>query len=78
MDKHNLTLEFPQFETKIAALKKSDFKFRELFVNYEEINALIQHYEAGEQNHTTDEHLTKLRKTRVYLKDDLFNYLQKN
>ena len=49
-----------------------------MYVNYEEINALIQYYEEGEQNHTTDEHLTDLRKKRVHLKDDLYSYLHQN
>ena len=49
-----------------------------MYVNYEEVNALIQHYEEGEQNHTTDEHLTDLRKKRVHLKDDLYSYLKQN
>lgn len=62
MENHNLTHEFPQFEEKINALKVKDETFRNLYVNYEEVNALIQHYEEGEVNHTTDEHLTDLRK----------------
>ena len=43
-----------------------------------QVNALIQHYEEGEVNHTTDEHLTELRKKRVHLKDDIYSYLQRN
>ena len=78
MENHNLTHEFPEFEQKIQTFKGSDENFKKMYVNYEEVNALIQHYEEGEQNHTTDEHLTDLRKKRVHLKDDLYTYLKNN
>ena len=78
MENHNLTHEFPELEVKINELKLKDDVFKKMYVNYEEVNALIQHYEQGEQNHTTDEHLTDLRKKRVHLKDDLYAYLHKN
>lgn len=76
MEHHTITYEFPEFTDKISELKTSDTKFLKLYVNYEEVNALIEHYEDGEQNHTTDEHLTELRKKRVHLKDEIYNYLQ--
>ncbi len=78
MENHNLTHEFPELEIKINELKLKDDVFKKMYVNYEEVNALIQHYEQGEQNHTTDEHLTDLRKKRVHLKDDLYSYLHQN
>ena len=78
MENHNLTREFPEYTDKINVLKLNDDDFRKMYVNYEEVNALIQHYEEGEQNHTTDEHLTDLRKKRVHLKDDLYSYLRQN
>lgn len=78
MENHNLTREFPEYEDKINSMKLNDNDFKKLYVNYEEVNALIQHYEEGEQNHTTDEHLTDLRKKRVYLKDNLYSYLKQN
>ena len=78
MENHNLTHEFPEFEQKIKNLKGSDENFKKMYVNYEEVNALIQHYEEGEQNHTTDEHLTELRKKRVHLKDELYHSLKQN
>ena len=78
MENHNLTHEFPEYTDKFNVLKLNDEIFRKMYVNYEEVNALIQHYEEGEQNHTTDEHLTDLRKKRVHLKDDLYSYLRQN
>lgn len=78
MENHNLTHEFPELEVKIKELKLNDDVFKKMYVNYEEVNALIQHYEEGENNHTSDEHLTDLRKKRVYLKDELYAYLHQN
>lgn len=78
MENHNLTHEFPELEEKINQLKLDDENFRKMYVNYEEVNALIQHYEEGGQNHTTDEHLTDLRKKRMHLKDDLYVFLRSN
>lgn len=78
MENHNLTHEFPELEEKINQLKLDDENFRKMYVNYEEVNALIQHYEEGEQNHTTDEHLTDLRKKRMHLKDDLYVFFRSN
>ena len=78
MENHNLTHEFPELEEKINQLKLDDENFRKMYVNYEEVNALIQHYEEGEQNHTTDEHLTDLRKKRMHLKDDVYVFLRSN
>ena len=76
MENHQLTHEFPQFKDKINHLKLNDDGFKKLYVNYEEVNALIKHYEEGEQNHTTDDHLTDLRKKRVHLKDELYQFLK--
>jgi hypothetical protein len=76
MENHNLTHEFPELIEKINDFKLNDEVFKKMYVNYEEVNALIQHYEDGEQNHTTDEHLTDLRKKRVHLKDVLYSYLK--
>ena len=78
MENHNLTHEFPEMEEKINQLKLDDANFKKMYVNYEEVNALIQHYEEGEQNQTTDEHLTDLRKKRVHLKDELYSFLKTN
>lgn len=78
MENHTLKNEFPQFDAKIKDFIQNDETFRKMYVNYEEVNALIQHYEEDEINHTTDEHLTELRKKRVHLKDDLFQYLEAN
>ncbi|MBS1548879.1 MAG: DUF465 domain-containing protein [Bacteroidetes bacterium] len=78
MENHTLAHDFPEYVEKINALRQTDEAFKKLFVNYEEINALIYHYEQDEINHTTDEHLTDLRKKRMHLKDDIYSFLSKN
>ena len=78
MESHILINEFPEYTQKIADLKKNDNVFLYFYVNYEEVNALIQHYEEDGFNHTTDEHLNGLRLKRVRLKDRIYSYLQKN
>ncbi len=78
MEKHTLTNEFPDYTVKIMSMKAEDEMFRKMYVNYEEVNALIVHYEIGGENHTTDEHLTDLRKKRLHLKDELYRYLNEN
>ena len=75
MENHTLTHEFPEYVDQIVKLKLEDELFRKMYVNYEEVNALIAHYEEGEQNHTSDEHLTDVRKKRVHLKDEIYQYL---
>ena len=49
MENHTLTHEFPELAEKISTLKLNDETFKKLYVNYEEVNALIQHYEEGEE-----------------------------
>ena len=75
MENHILLHEFPEYTQKIADLKVADELFKKMYVNYEEVNALILHYEEGGVNHTTDEHLTDLRLKRVHLKDSIYSYL---
>ncbi|WP_124640509.1 MULTISPECIES: YdcH family protein [Amniculibacterium] len=75
MENHTLAHDFPEHIQKITELKVSDENFKKMFVNYEELNALILHYEKDEVNHTTDDHLTDLRKKRMHLKDELYAYL---
>ncbi len=75
MKNHTLSQEFPEYVDKIVKLKFEDGLFKKMYVNYEEVNALIVHYENDEQNHTSDDHLTDLRKKRMLLKDEIYQYL---
>ncbi len=74
MEKHDLLHEFPQFEEKIHNLKISDNHFKKLFENYHDCNNEIHRIESGAEA-TTDDVLNTLRKKRVVLKDELYNYL---
>lgn len=76
MENHTLVHDFPEYSEKITLLKQNNEEFKKLFVNYEEINALIFHFEKDEINHTSDEHLTDLRKKRMHLKDELYQFLK--
>lgn len=75
MESHVLISEFPEYAEEIVRLKVDDPQFQKLYVNYEEINAIIQHYEEDGVNHTTDQHLTELRRKRLYLKDNIYHLL---
>lgn len=75
MEKHDLLHEFPQQKEKIHNLKVSDHHFRKLFDEYDEVNNDIHRIETGAEA-TADEVLDLLRTKRVYLKDQLFEYLK--
>lgn len=75
MEKHDLLHEFPEHKQKIHDLKTNDHHFRKLFDEYHKIDHDIHRIESGAEV-TKDEVLTELRKKRVLLKDDIYNYLQ--
>lgn len=75
-EKHDLKHEFPEFEQKISELKVSDTHFRKLFDEYHELDHHIHRIE-NDSEPTTDEHLNELRRKRVHIKDELYQYLVK-
>ena len=75
MEKHDILHEFPQMKEKIHELKINDHHFKKLFENYDEINKDVQRIEKGAE-FANDEHLNELRKKRVVLKDEIYNYLK--
>jgi uncharacterized protein len=74
MEKHDILHEFPELKEKIHALKVSDLHFRKLFDEYHEIDHQIHSIETGAEV-AADDHLTKLRKERLHLKDSLYAIL---
>src|SRR5690606_22483240 len=75
MENHILTNEFPEYVQKIAELKTNDESFRKMYVNYKEVNALIQHDEECDGILTSIKtHNVNLRK-RLLLKDSIYSYL---
>lgn len=78
MKNHYLKFEFPKYAEKINFLREKSGHFKHLSDEYEDVNDKIHHYESGEQSHTTDKHLTELRKQRLHLKDELYNMLHED
>lgn len=75
MENHTLRNEFPQYQQRIEKLRMRSEEFKSLYVNYEEVNAIIQHFERGGFSHTSDTHLNELRKRRLKLKDSIYKHL---
>lgn len=72
---HELAEDFPQFGAKISELQKSDTHFARLAEDYHAINRAVHRAETDLEP-TTDEHLSKMRKTRMGLKDQIHSYLK--
>jgi len=74
--KHDLASEFPEFKEKIHDLKTSNNHFAKLFDEYHVINKEILQYESkGEP--VSDEYIEETKKSRLQLKDELFEILNK-
>ncbi|KIX19949.1 hypothetical protein SY27_15605 [Flavobacterium sp. 316] len=72
--KHQLTVDFPEFETKIHELKISDNHFKKLFDDYDTLDHEIYRIESNTEP-ASDETLNTLRVERVHIKDEIYNYL---
>lgn len=77
MEKHDILHEFPEMKEKVHELKTTDRHFRKIFDEYHELDHAVHRIETGAET-TTDEELTELRKKRVLLKDQIYDYLRKN
>ncbi len=77
MEKHDILHEFPEMKEKVHELKTNNHHFRKLFDEYHEVDHAVHRVETGAEN-TSDEELTELRKKRVLLKDQIYDYLKKN
>lgn len=75
--KHQLTNDFPEFETKINDLKVNNAHFKKLFETYDELDHEIYRIESDAEP-ASDEALNNLRLERVKLKDEIYNFLQQN
>lgn len=75
--KHQLTNDFPEFETKINDLKVNNAHFKKLFESYDELDHEIYRIESDAEP-ASDEALNNLRLERVKLKDEIYNFLQQN
>jgi uncharacterized protein YdcH (DUF465 family) len=76
ISKHPLLDEFPQFVKKIKDLYHHNEEFQMLMSSYNALDTEIFEIEKGEIPLNDDE-LTHKRKDRVFLKDEIYTFLQK-
>ena len=75
--KHQLAVDFPEFETKIHDLKVSDNHFKKLFNEYDNLDHEVYRIETDSEP-AADDTLNNLRTERVRIKDQIYAYLNKN
>ncbi|MCW2119167.1 YdcH family protein [Flavobacterium sp. 7A] len=75
--KHNLAVAFPEFEEKIHTLKVEDNHFKILFDKYDQLDHEVYRVETDSEP-ASDDTLNDLRVQRVRLKDEIYEYLNKN
>lgn len=78
MNSKHFIHEYPEYEGKINKLRLNDEHFKHLYLNYEEIHDLIQHYEQQEEKLVNEVHLKDLHNKESLLKKEIYDYLQKN
>lgn len=74
MEKHDLHHEFPEFDQRITELKVSNAHFKNLAEDYHETNKKIHQIETS--GVFTEDELNELRKTRLSLKDKIYDMLK--
>ena len=77
IQKHQLIVDFPEFEDKIHSLKVEDTHFKELFEKYDALDHEIYRIETDTEP-ASDDTLNHLRVERVRIKDDIYSYLNQN
>ncbi len=75
--KHPIYLDFPEFADKIKDLYHHNDEFQVLVHSYTELDEKIYKIETDEELAMDDE-LSQLRKDRVFLKDEIYNFLKNN
>ncbi len=71
---HEILAEFPEFAEKISDLKTNDAHFAKLYDDYYEVNKAIHLAETNVEP-TDDANIVQLRKSRMMLKDQIYNLL---
>jgi uncharacterized protein YdcH (DUF465 family) len=77
ISKHPILEEFPEYSDKIKDLYHRNEEFQVLLASYHSLDNEIFEIEKGEIPLNDDE-LTHKRKDRVFLKDEIYSFLQKN
>lgn len=75
MERHDLIHEFPGHRDEIHNLKVNNHHFKNLFDEYHSVDHEIHRIESGAEL-TADKVLNDLRFQRVFLKDQLVEYLK--
>jgi uncharacterized protein YdcH (DUF465 family) len=73
-ESHDLLHEFPEYEEKIAELRKNNDAFHHMMDEYDWLDAHIRSLEEL-QNPISDFHMEEMKKRRVVLKDKLYAVL---
>jgi len=76
-EKHDLIHELPEHRDAIHELKMNNQHFSRLFEEYHDIDHEIHRIETGVTT-TSDEYLQERKKTRLQLKDELFQMIKKS
>lgn len=72
---HELSADFPEYVDKIHHLKISDNHFAKLMTEYHDVNREVHRIEVGEE-HVSQFNEDDMRKKRMRLKDELYQYLK--
>lgn len=75
--KHPIYQDFPEYADKIKDLYHHNDEFQVLLHSYTELDSKIYKIETDEELAMDDE-LSHLRKDRVFLKDEIYNFLKNN
>lgn len=75
LERHELTVEFPEFRTTIERLAASDTLFAKLLNEYDALDDQILRMEQGVEPHA-DDFAEALKIRRVHLKDALVHKLR--
>lgn len=75
IEKHDLVHELPEYRDTIHTLKMENRHFARLFDDYHEVDHEVRRIEMGVEN-TSDDYLEDRKKTRLKLKDELFEMIK--
>ncbi len=77
LEKHDLVHELPEFREQIRELKMNNAHFSKLFEAYHETDHEVHRIETGAET-PSDEYLEERKRSRLRLKDELFEMLKKH
>lgn len=72
---HTLAAAFPDHAAQIKSLRQSDSHFAKLTASYDEVNTMV-HLAETDVAPSSDDHITKMRKQRMVLRDQIAGYLR--